>query len=401
MAQSVLIIGGGVSGLSAAYELSGLGIDSILIENGPFLGGLVSQFSCKAVDSCQHCGACYLEDIIGKVGASDSAQCFVGANLTDCRWDNGQFHVSLSITPQRILDCTTEEANGLHCPAPGALIPIGSRVILDERRCLYFKDSSCHKCIDSVFGETLKLDVSPELRSMNVDAVLVASGFTPYDATNKPRFGYGKIKGVVTALDIEPKLRNGTLELNPGAKVAFIQCVGSRDLKIDRNYCSRVCCGYALRMSRLLKNKYSADITVFFMDLQSYERFSEKALEKARNDYRMIRAIPSEIRPDAEGKPEVLFSGVGNRTQAEVFDMVVLSVGMSPGDYKLAKILSIERNIDGFLGGEGESVATSTPGIFTAGAAQGPKSIPESVSHTSRAVKVIMDYLNQKGGGAE
>ncbi len=244
---------------------------------------------------------------------------------------------------------------------------------------------------------------APESGEMRFDAVILATGFAPYDAREKTRFGYGKIPGVFTAIELEAALRDGSLTLDGDEKVAFIQCVGSRDPRIGRNYCSRVCCAYALRMAKVLKTNLGADISIFFMDLQSYERFSEKYLGRAYEDFRLVRAIPSEITLSPEGKPLLTYCSVENKTLSEEFDKVILSVGMSPdaSNRFLEGFLPVGLNTDGFFGKDGEEVSTPTPGVYIAGSAQGPRSIPETVSHAIKSVGAVASFLNKSSGGPQ
>jgi heterodisulfide reductase subunit A2 len=349
MSKKVLVLGAGIAGLTSSVELARLGVDSVLVDHAPDLGGHAAKFSCKATDFCQRCGVCLLEDLLGRVAESDRIRVMTETSLVGLAPDGPGFKATL---------CANHETGQEESAA----------VEHDE---------------------------------MDFDAVILATGFSPYDAREKSRFGYGRVPGVFTGIELEAGLRDGSWVRNPDEKVAFIQCVGSRDPKIGRNYCSRVCCAYALRMAKGLKRSFGADISIFFMDLQSYERFSEKYLGRAYEDFRLIRAIPSEIAEGSDGKPLLTYSSTENKTVAESFDKVILSVGMSPNssNRSLEELLSVGLNTDGFIGKAGEEARTSVEGVYVAGSAQGPRSIPETVTHAIKSVGAVAAFLNDSSGG--
>jgi heterodisulfide reductase subunit A len=335
MKKSVAIIGGGVAGLACARELAAVGIDSAIVEIAPNLGGNAAKLCCKATRRCQRCGACLVEDILRDVKESDAITTLVNTTGLDVRRQNGHFALALSGPNQ----------------APA---------------------------------------------TMEASAVVIASGFMPFDPSEKPRFGYGRVTGVVTGMELESRLRAGNRIQPQPQKVAFIQCVGSRDPKIGRNYCSRVCCGYALRLARMLLSQApETDVSMFYMDIQSFDRDFERRLSEAAQEVSLIRAIPSEVRSGLDGKPEVVYHGPHDDRITCAYDLVVLSVGISPGSSTgtLASLLDLPRNSDGFLGADGEEVSTQRKGVFVAGTAQGPRSIEETVSHAIRAAGEVASYI--------
>jgi heterodisulfide reductase subunit A len=406
-----LIIGGGIAGLRCAGDLARLGLESAIVEKVPFFGGHTAHFCCKALDRCQRCGACLLEDMLDEVAVSDRIAMLPRTSVSLIERDNGLFRAVLVRRPPRIIP---DKCNGCNacldaCPNPRALFrsPLDGRIMLDEEKCAFFTDGSCAACSDICPEHAIDLKGEPERVELKASSVVLACGFEAFDPRDKPRFGYGRVPGVITGLELETLLREDDLTI-PGregepSSVAFIQCVGSRDPRIGRNYCSRVCCGYALRLARLLKTRFPGlEPAMFYMDIQSFDRDFEKRLADAQREVRLVRAIPSEIRTGEDGRPELIYQGPEDSRVAESFDMVTLSVGISPrGSSGIFRdLLGIDSNVEGFLGKDGEEVSTDISGVFVAGTVQGPRSIEETVSHACRAAGETAAYLarSRKGG---
>jgi heterodisulfide reductase subunit A len=402
MKKDALILGGGIAGLWCSWELARLGLECTIVETAGFPGGHVAQLCCKATDECQRCGACLLEDVLHKVRSSDRISMLLRSDLLEVRGEHGDFHVSVSHRPVRIVadkcnDCGACEAN---CPVPGALTrsPWDRSLGIDERKCRWFQDASCRACQEACPNDAIDLDRTPEILELNAAAIVLASGFKPADPHESPRFGYGRVPGVVTGLELESLLRQENWEPGSAKKIGFIQCVGSRDAKIGRNYCSRVCCGYALRLAHLMRSQFpEVDTSIFYMDIQSFERDFQKRLKEAEEESKLIRSIPSEIRIGPDGRPELVYQGPEDTRVAESFDMVVLSVGIAPSQssMELSRMLGLSSNVDGFLGGDGEETLTTRSGVFVAGTVQGPKSIEETVSHAIRTSGGVASFITK------
>lgn len=406
MQTDVVILGGGIAGLQASLELSRMGRTSVVVEKAAFPGGHVAGFSCKATDSCQRCGACILEDVLHQVKRSKDTTVLVRSQALRIDRSDGAFQVRLSRRPPRIFPeaCTDCGMCGQVCPVPGALVrsPRDNRLYVEEDRCLFFRDGSCKACSEACPEMATNLEGQPEELEVTSSVIIVATGFQPFDATEKPRFGHGFVPGVVTSLELDTLLRSDSWTLEPingePPSVAFIQCVGSRDAKIGRNYCSRVCCANALRTARVLKNRFpEIRISIFYMDLQNVDRDFDRRLKEAEQEATLVRAIPSEIRKSASGKPEMIYHGSDDARVIETVDLVVLSIGMSPPD--LDGLLDLTTHSDGFPGLGADKIGTNIQGVFMAGAAQGPKSIEETMSHASRAAGEAVSYLQRRTGG--
>ncbi len=405
--KDVLIIGGGIAGLSCARELSRLGRTSLVIEKAPFLGGHVANFACKATDQCQRCGACLLEDVLEEVDRSELVSTIVRSEVAQVSRSNGGFDVLVSRRPPRIRpelcsDCGKCVAG---CPAPGALVrsPFDYQMVINEDRCLFYSGQSCRICVEGCPEGAISLDGEPNDISVNVGAVVLACGYQAFDPNEKPRFAYGRVPGVITALELDAMLRADNFAAAGAGggmrSVAFIQCVGSRDVKLKKNYCSTVCCGYALRMARLLRHRFSGiEPSMFYMDIQTFDRDFEARLTAAAGEVNLIRAIPSEIRRGDDDRPQLVFQSGDTERFVESFDLVVLSIGISPSKSAglFSELLGISLNEDGFLGRGGEDVSTSADGVFVTGTIHGPGSIEHSVSQSIRAAGDTATYLQDR-----
>jgi heterodisulfide reductase subunit A len=185
------------------------------------------------------------------------------------------------------------------------------KLAIDPEKCLYFKDDKSTICRDACPVEAIDFKASASQKELKADAVIMATGFKPYDVSQKARLGYGRIPGVITALELEKGMRRNGKALRPSddepaKRVAFVQCVGSRERK-GHNYCSRVCCAYALRLGRALKRGQDAEVSIFHMDLQSFGSDFDAYLEKAREELNLVRAMPYDVLPGDKGGAKVVY----------------------------------------------------------------------------------------------
>jgi len=340
--KNVLIIGGGVAGLAAAGELAKLDYGVDIIEKEAVLGGYSRQFACKATDECVKCGACIVEEKI------DAAVSHPGIRL----------HLKTTI-----------------------------REIKEEQQfsiTFVDKEGSENICI--------------------ADAIIIATGFQPFDPENKP-YGYKVFDDVITNLDLEKMLRQegGIARPSDGSlpeKLAFIQCVGSRDASLNHLWCSKVCCASALRMANLIQSKNgSTDITFFYIDVQTFGKKFQSYYDGTKENVRMIRAIPGDIFKTDEARLKLTYFPVDEEVQKEEeFDMVILSIGITPGvDNKMmAEKIGLKFTDTGFWDNLDDCSMTPVKGVFAAGSASGPKSIAESVADAGRAAFEVVKYLNRK-----
>ncbi len=334
----VLVIGGGISGITCALELDRLEVPVILMEREANLGGLAASLCCKAAEACNKCFACVADRKLREINERPRIRRLIGAEI------------------------------GSVTGAPGAY------------RVSFMKDG----------------DVS----DMGAGAIVVAAGIDPYDATGKGEYGYGIAENVITARELEEMLRQrGTLRRPSDDRepqnIAFIQCVGSRDESIGNLYCSQVCCAYALRLIRTIRHTHPGINAAFlYMDIQPAGASFHEFLAACRADQgiRFIRSLPSKIyHSPVSGDLRVRMADpLQGSVVEETFDMVVLSVGMVLGakTKALAKLLGLGLNEEGFL-----AVPPADRGIFVTGACTGPKDIDRSITQAKATAASVRQYV--------
>jgi heterodisulfide reductase subunit A len=209
---------------------------------------------------------------------------------------------------------------------------------------------------------------------------------------------------VITGLELETIKRAGGKVVRPSdgkapEKVAFIQCVGSRDERLGNLWCSKVCCPYALRTAMSMKHKHpEMEITIFYMDIQNTGNGFPAFYDQCRTDLNFVRNIPVDVYPLTNDRLRTRFmeEGAGVPTDAE-FDLLVLSVGIMPGsdNQALADIFGLELNPDGFFAAQDSlnPTLTATTGVFLAGTVQGPKTIANSMAHAGQSAREVIKYL--------
>ena len=273
---------------------------------------------------------------------------------------------------------------------------------IDKNRCIYFQKGKCRACEKFCPTNAIKFDDQEKDITLNVGSVIITAGFTPFNPDKFDNYQHAKFPNVVTSMEFERILSAGgpfgghIHRLSDGRepqKIAWLQCVGSRDLnRCDNEYCSSVCCMYAIKESVIAKEHLGPDFkpTIFFMDMRTHGKDFEKYYERAKSQgVRFIRSrVHTITETDTSGTLELVYATESGERVSEQFDMVVLSVGMEPAASAMeaAKTLGIELNNYHFVKtSDMTPVATSREGIFVAGALQGPKDIPQSVVEASAA----------------
>jgi heterodisulfide reductase subunit A len=283
---------------------------------------------------------------------------------------------------------------------------------LDESSCLGLNPVVCGKCKDACEAGAIDYDMRSRTVTEEVGAIVVATGFDLYGQDQLGEYGHGEMEDVVDGLQFERMCSasgptSGKV-LRPSdheepKEVVFIQCVGSRDPARHCAYCSKICCMYTAKHARLYKHHVpDGRAYVFYIDIRSggkgYEEFVQRTMEDDETLY--LRGRVSKIYED-NGKIRVYGTDTLSGQNVEIeADMVVLALAMQPssGTADVAKTLKIGRDKDGFLAEAHPKlrpVESVTAGIFLAGAAQGPKDIPETVSQASAAAAKVIGLLSQ------
>lgn len=332
--KRVLVIGGGTAGMTSALEMAERGVEVILIEKENDIGGRAATYCCKATDECNRCAACLVLQQKDKVFQEPNIQVFTNARVTDIGKNGRGFKASVASN-----------------------------------------------------DETVALEAG---------AVILATGFDPYDLGKRSEFAYGLEENVTTGLELEKAIKEkGSIAAAYGPdikRVGFIQCVGSRDLSIGNGYCSRVCCMYAAKLAKVIRNELpDAEIDIFYMDYQSFGKgFSTfKETLQETDKIRLIRGIPSKIYGFPYDRLTVRYadSQVGKQCE-EKYDLIVLSLAITPAEEsrELAEQLKVGLDSYGFM-------TEGCEGVFLAGVCEGPKDIPQTIGHARAAAGAAYRYL--------
>jgi heterodisulfide reductase subunit A len=418
--KNVLVVGSGISGVASALELANAGISVYLLEREAVVGGHSASFCCKATDICSQCSACVVYDKIKEAVTHPQIRLLTNSTIKNLSGELGDFRVDIIQQP-RYVDVEKCIGCGLCtevCPAdPRAIYPPFADAapfsyILDEGLCLRFRGEKCDLCQKTCPAGAIGFDLKPKEQELKADAIIVATGFDVFDARLKGSLGYGRYPNIMTGLDLEQVFaREGYLKLPAIDKephnVAFIQCVGSRDT--SHGYCSQVCCKYAMKLAGLIKYQSpDTKVTIFYIDLQTAGKGFAQFYEDYRKSIRFVRGVPVEILQTVSGELEVKFEDISQgKVCRDNFDLVVLSVGISPGrnSWDLARVLGINLSDDGFFDVK-DSLSpneTNVDGIFVAGTCQAPRDIPDSIAHgiaaASKAIQILTQSASQRQGG--
>jgi len=283
---------------------------------------------------------------------------------------------------------------------------------IDEDSCIYIQKGRCGACKKVCPVGAVDFDQKPTTETLAVGSVVLAPGYRPFDPSQFDSYRYADLPNVITALEFERVLsasgptqghvvRFSKDKREPG-KIAWFQCVGSRDLnRCDNSYCSSVCCMYAIKEAVIAKEHIGDDLdcAVFFMDIRTHGKDFERFYDNARDKHgvRFIRSRVHSIDPVGDtGDLEVRYVTESGEMKTEIFDMIVLSVGMetSPEVAALAEKLGIAMTPGKFCDASTFApVATSREGIFACGAFQGPKDIPQAVVDASAAAAAAGEIL--------
>ena len=409
--KQVLVLGGGITGVSAASQLATTGINVQLVERADHLGGHVLQFGCKAIDTCQKCNVCLALDRFRKLSDIPNVHTHLSSSLTAVTpGSNGSRFQATLLTQPLLIDPAKCTACGLCasvCPAKcisPATDALGSTYYaIDRARCLALNGQDCSKCTEVCPTAAIDFSAAPRSQNLDVDAVLLAIGYEPYDALGQGTYGYGSIPNVITGPEAEHQLQNSTVLLRPSdsrppASVAFIQCVGSRTQETEPaafsgQYCSAVCCAYAMRMSRLLADNIpDAQVAIFYMDLQNFGKDYQTLYNDCCDRVGLIRSRPSRLVPGDNDTVIVTYEDpAATRVERRTFDLVVLSIGIRPpaDARRLADMLNIDLDQHGFF----DASRSCPPGIFVAGTCTGPTDIAGSIDRAFAATARIIDTL--------
>ena len=409
-AGSVLVLGGGIAGLTAAQELSRVGVSVLLIEKDPFIGGHAANLTCKATDRCIKCNHCLVEEHLKEISLEGGFEIRSRTEVEALERNGKKFQASFRTGPELIDPGKCTDCGICHerCPE-GAILTAPSPHLhpfyaIDLSKCTGLLCEEKQSCQSACPEAAINLDEKEETFDRQVDGVLLATGYRPFDPGEIKRFNFHHFENMLTEMDLEQILRLEGDIYRPSDKslpksLAFIQCVGSRNPHINHDYCSRVCCGYALRMAmRIIHAHPEIQISLFYMDIQNFGKDFDRYYDEAKNSIRLIRGIPGDFYPADNDSISLSFYDEGTgRTTKEDFHMVVLSVGITPSASQsfLKDLLDLSLDEDGFLSRPEQA---QEKGVFIAGSAEGPMDVSESITHGKSAALEMAKYLKTLTG---
>ena len=429
--KSVLVIGGGVAGMQAALDCADGGLETVIVEKSPSVGGMMARLDktfptidcsiCilgpKMVDVAQHDKITLhayseIEDVKGYVGNYqvkvrkkatyvDWSKCTgCGECMEKCPGKNAYDHFNFGVAPTK----------AINIPFPQA---IPKKAKIDPQFCRQFLKGKCGVCAKVCPTKAINYEMQDEIVTEDVGAIIVASGYGLIDQELLPEYGGGRYPDVITGIQYERILNasgptSGHIERpsdhTEPKTIVFVSCAGSRDKSVGIPYCSNFCCMYIAKQAILTKDHIpDSQSYVFYMDIRSTGKGYDEFTRRAQEEYgaRYVRGRVSRIFP--KGKKMVVRGAdtlLGTQVEVEA-DLVVLATAVtaSPGAARLAEKLHISYDTDGFYVESHPKlrpVETNTAGVYLAGAAQGPKDIPASVGQGSAAAAKVLSLLSKE-----
>jgi heterodisulfide reductase subunit A len=419
----VLVVGAGISGIQAALDVARSGHRVHLVEREPSIGGHMAKFD-KTFPTLD-CAACISTPKMVAVSQDPNINLLSYSEVVSVEGFVGNYRAVIRLKP-RYVDMNKCTGCGLcleKCPTKvdssfeqglatrraiyrNSPQSVPNKPVIDADHCRVLNGKKCGACAKFCPSGAIDFTQTEQLLEVEVGSIIMATGFDILDPTPLKQYGFGRYDDVYTGLQFE-RLNNAVgptqgkivkKDGTPPESVAIIHCVGSRDVN-HHQYCSRVCCMYALKYDHLLKDKLGHDIKVynFYIDMRCYGKGYEEFFRRVQEEgVTFIRGRPAEITDRAETEEEqgrLIVIGEDTllgRTLRVPVDMVILCTAMQARDdaAEVARIFGISQAQDGFFLEEHPKlgpVSTATDGIFLAGTCQGPKDIPDAVSHAAGA----------------
>jgi len=422
--REVMVLGGGVGGCEVALDLAKAGVKVYLVDESLSIGGTMAKLD-KTFPTLD-CSICILGPKLVEVATHPNIELLTYAQVARISGGPGNFHVEVTLKP-RYVDMSKCVGCGSCAEVCPVIVASRWNLGLKPRKCIriIFAQAvplrstiekefciDCRQCAKVCGRQAIDLDDAPRTRHLQVSAVVLATGATPFDPTIKSEYGYGRLPQVLTNLEFErlvcasgPTLgRLVTPTGGPVRRLAFIQCVGSRDRRF-LPYCSGYCCTASIKEAMLaLEHDANIEVTIFYNDIRtSGKGFEELYLRAQEAGVRFIKALPGRVEEDPAGGVVVRYDDLARGRQALAVDLVVLAVGLK-GPQSSPPFVDGKPNRDnqGFWQGQHpllHPVEASRPGVFLVGTCQGPQDIAETVCQASGAAGRVLRLLAGLGSG--
>ncbi|MHB1389903.1 MAG: FAD-dependent oxidoreductase [Thermoleophilia bacterium] len=405
MADKVLIVGGGISGITTAVEAAEAGLEAVIVEKNTYLGGRVSQLFKYFPKLCPpYCG---LEINFRRIRQNPKISFHTQAEVQGVSGSEGDFTATVRVNPRYVNEkCTNCGECAKVCPAErsndynfgmdttkAVYLPhdlaFPMRYVIDRAAC----GSGCQACADVCKYGAIDLNAEAKTVQIKATSIVTATGWNPYDAGKIENLGFGTNPNVITNVMMERLAApNGPTKgkiLRPSdgkevKNIAFAQCAGSRD-ENNLKHCSSVCCMASLKQARYLREKSPEDTTatIYYIDLRASGKY-EDFLRGVQEDesVTLVKGKVATIEMDAAtGDPIVTVEDImGGGKIKQQFDMVVLAAGMEPATSSVNIGVDVTLEANGFV--DADALA---PGIYAAGVARRPDDVATSVQDATGA----------------
>lgn len=412
--QTILVVGGGISGMTAALEAAECGRDVVLVERNPSLGGRTALLYRYFPKMCHP--TCGLEINQRRIKGNRNIRVLTMTELVGIEGTRGAYTARLKISPRYVTESCT--ACGDCAKAIGTTIANPSNYGLDQISAAHLPHAMAYPqryVLDpSLIGTpdaekaraackvgAIDLAMQEETVELAVGAVVWATGWKPYDAAKIQPYGYGRFPNVITSVEFErmadPAGPTGGKLMRPSdgqvaKNIAFIQCAGSRDENHLR-HCSRICCMASLKQTQYVREAHGADAksTVYYIDIRAIDRFEDfYQMVQQDSTVTFVKSKVARIAQADNGDP--VLHGVdteGYHRYATAHDLVVLAVGMEPESNGITLPDDVITDSSGFIEGSVDG------GMIGAGSAASPSDVNRSVQSATGAALRAMKVIHQ------
>jgi len=403
---AVLVVGGGISGMTAALEAAEVGKDVFLVEKNPYLGGRVAQLNQYFPKLCPP--SCGMEINFKRIKNNRKVRVYTMTEVKGVSGSAGAYEVTLETTPRMVnSNCTACNACVDACPEErDNTFNFG----MDKTKAIYKPHemafpmkyaidaaacTKCGKCVEACKYDAIELDMQAEPFTVNVDSIVWATGWNPYDPTKMDNLKFNDSDAIITNMMMERLAApggptNGQI-VRPGdnkepESIAFVQCAGSRD-ENHLEYCSYICCMASMKQITYIRERYpEIPVYVFYIDLRTpgkYEKFRAKLMDDENITF--IKGKVAEIVPESDGGVTVVAENAvtGEKIRQKV-DLAVLATGMEPAAKAQGAALGLDMDANGFI------VSDADKAMLAAGCAKKASDVVTSTQNaTAAALKAI------------